>query len=319
MNPLPDVTADPFGPFCINAGALPDPVVDPWPGSFTWPSNSTDPLVIGGGDHEVAYSFTDANECTSSLTIPFTIQDTTDVVFDSIHACIDADPFDLHPFVDLPEGTFSALYDGSIWTPLPGLFDPAAVFPAPIAAQQIGIRYDYTNAQGCVSTNDTVLTVHPLPQVQFSAADVCTYSTLSITNTSAITSGTIQTWAWAITGQPLLTSEQVGPFAYPVADTLSISLTATSDRGCADTMEEEVIIHPVPVAAFTSADACQYDTVPYADQSTIAWNSGVDVIDTWDWRFGDGLDATGTDPTHAWQLWGPYTDRLIVTSAFRLR
>lgn len=316
VNPLPDVTAEPFGPFCIDAGTLPVPVVAPVPGSFAWPSNSTDPLIIGGGNHEVVYSFTDANGCTNTLAIPFTIHDTTDVTFDSIHTCIDADPFNLHPFVDLPGDTFYARYDGVTWTPLPDLFDPAALLPAPTAAEQVGIRYLYTNANGCESTNDTVLTVHPLPQVQFSAPDICSYSPLDITNSSTITSGAIDTWAWNITGQPTLSSEQAGPFAYPVADTLNVSLTATSDRGCANTVEEEVIIHPVPVASFTSSDACQYDTVPYLDQSTIEWNAGVDVIDTWDWRFGDDQGATGTAPTHAWQLWGSYADTLIVTSAF---
>ena len=29
VNPLPDITADPFGPFCIDTGELIDPVVDP--------------------------------------------------------------------------------------------------------------------------------------------------------------------------------------------------------------------------------------------------------------------------------------------------
>ncbi|WKZ65442.1 MAG: PKD domain-containing protein [Flavobacteriales bacterium] len=318
VNPLPDVTADPFGPFCINAGTLPDPVVFPSPGTFTWPSpdNSPDPLVIGSGAHEVEYAHTDANGCSTTLAIPFTIHDTTAVVFDSIHACINADPFDLNPFVDLPGGTFSARYDGTVWTLLPALFDPGALVPAPTAAQQVGIRYIYENTEGCVSTNDTVLTVHPLPQVQFSAPDVCTYSPLTITNTSTITSGTIESWAWDIAGQGQLDSEQVGPFDYPVPDTIPVSLTATSDRGCVGFLDEEVIIHPVPVASFMSDDACQYDTVLYTDASTIGWNSGVDVIDTWVWHFGDGLDDVGPAPSHAWQGWGAYTDTLIVTSAF---
>lgn len=319
VEPIPNLIVEPFGPFCANTGQLPVPVVtadQAGQGEFTFASGWPNSITLLGNQQDIEYNFTSDNGCTSSLNIPFTIHDTTDVVFDSIHACIDAEPFDLQPFVDLPGGTFLARYAGVSWIQLPDLFDPAAVLPVPSAAEQVGIRYIYTNAQGCVSTNDTVLTVHPLPQVQFGAPDVCTYSPLAVNNTSTITSGTIATWAWAITGQPTLTSEQVGPFAYPVADTLSISLTATSDRGCANTVEEEVIIHPVPVASFTSADACQYETVPYLDQSTIAWNSGVDVIDTWDWRFGDGSYATGTEPTHAWQLWGTYTDTLIVTSAF---
>ncbi|HNR53786.1 MAG TPA: PKD domain-containing protein, partial [Flavobacteriales bacterium] len=316
VNPLPAIAAEPFGPFCINSGPLPDPDIDPDLGSFSWPSNSTDPLVIGGGPNMVTYAYTDGNGCTSTLDIPFAIHDTTAVVFDSIHACINADPFDLTPFVDLPGGTFSARYDGTVWTLLPALFDPGALVPAPTAAQQVGIRYIHQNAEGCFSTNDTVLTVHPLPQVQFSAPDVCTYAPLTITNTSTITSGTIESWAWDISGQGPLSSEEVGPFDYPVPDTIPVSLTATSDRGCVGSLDGEVIIHPVPVASFISDNACQYDTVLYTDASTIAWNSGVDVVATWVWRFGDGGDAMGPSPSHSWQLWGTSTDTLIVTSAF---
>ena len=319
VEPIPELEVGPFGPFCANAGQLPVPLVtvdQAGSGEFTYPSGWPNSTTLLGSQLGIEYNFTSDNGCSSSLSIPFTIHDTTDVVFDSIHACIDATQFDMQPFVDLPGGTFSARYDGSTWTTLPDLFDPAAVIPAPIAADQIGVRYLYANAHGCVSTNDTVLTVHPLPEVAFSAPDVCAYSPLVITNNSDITSGTIDTWEWVITGQPTLISEDVGPFAYPVADALSVSLTATSDRGCANTEEVEVLIHPVPVASFASADACQYDMVPYLDQSTIPWNVGVDVIDTWDWRFGDSLDATNTSPTHAWQVWGSYTDTLIVTSAF---
>ncbi len=95
VNPNPILSADPYGPFCLNDGNLIDPIVNPLDGSFTWPLGNQSTESLGSGPHEVIYDYTDSNGCTSSIDIPFTIHDTTDVTFLDMFACIDADPFDL--------------------------------------------------------------------------------------------------------------------------------------------------------------------------------------------------------------------------------
>lgn len=328
VNPLPTLTFEPYGPFCINEGALPLPVVAALPigGSESWslPTGFPDPELLGPGcQHQIVYTYTDGNGCSNSIDIPFCIDDITLVPFlDSIHVCIDTPPLALGAFVGLAGGSFYVLYDGSTWTPVPtAQFDPGLVLPPPTTAQQVGIQYHYTNAAGCISINDTVATVHPLPQLAVLAPEVCLYTLLAITNNSSITSGTVTEWTWLITGQGTFDMEQIPGLAYPGADTVGIQLNAISDRGCEAMLDVQTIVHPVPVAAFTVSDACQYDTVPYTDLSTIEWNSGVDVIDQWDWRFGDSLGTTGPNPTsHVWNNWGnTFTDTLIVTSIFGCR
>jgi len=328
VNPIPTLTFEPYGPFCINEGDLPLPVVAALPigGSESWslPAGFPDPEVLGPGcQHQIVYTYTDGNGCSNSIDIPFCIDDITVVPFlDSIHVCIDAPPLALGAFVGLADGSFYVLYDGSTWTPAPtAQFDPGLVIPPPTTAQLVGIRYHYTNAAGCISINDTVATVHPLPQLAVFAPEVCLYAPLTITNNSSITSGTVSEWTWLITGQGTFDMEQIPGLPYTGPDSVEIQLSAVSDRGCTATLELQTIVHPVPVAAFTISDACQYDTVPYTDLSTIEWNSGVDVIDQWDWRFGDGLGATGPNPTsHIWNNWGnTFTDTLIVTSTFGCR
>lgn len=317
VNPLPELTAEPYGPFCINAGDLSDLVVGPLapPGVSGWdfPVGYPSPLGMGTACDTITYTYTDMLGCTNSIPIPFCILDTTDVTFDSIHVCIDAPPFDLTPYIDFPGGTFQALYNGSVWTALPTLFDPADVIPQPFAAQEVPIRYLYTNGDGCTSINDSVLTIHPLPDLFITAPEVCAYDPLVIDNNSVIPSGAISTWAWSITGQtpPILTTEQVGPFLYPAGpQAILITLDAVSDRGCTAHLDHNALIHPVPVADFTVADGCQWDEFQYADLSSIEGGGPF----TWAWLFGDGAPSTDQNPLHPWEVWGPFTDRLIVTS-----
>ncbi|MBK6829400.1 MAG: PKD domain-containing protein [Flavobacteriales bacterium] len=309
VNPLPLVTAGPYGPFCINGQALDYPTISPNapPGSSSWqpPLGFPDPIMIGAGcDSVITYTYTDTLGCANSIVVPFCINDTTAVAFDSIHVCMDAVPFDLSPFVDLPGDTFQTLYDGLAWSVLPSVFDVSLISPQPTSAFEVPIQYLYTNAVGCTSTNDTVLTVHPLPDLDILADDVCAYDSLEILNASTITTGSISIWNWDIQDQGIFNTQQVGPFDFE-PDTVAITLEATSDRNCVSSMTHNVIIHPVPVAGFTSADECQHDTVLYVDQSTILWNTGVDVIDTWDWRFGDGSPSIESNPEHLWSIWGP--------------
>lgn len=310
VNPLPTLNADPYGPFCCNDPApLSLPVVvstaPPGTGSFTQPPCWSVPGGCCGSSDAITYTYTDPLGCTNSIVIPFAINDTTAVTFDDIHVCIDAVPFCLEPYASLPGGVFDVRYQqNDPWVELPDcFFDPALITPQPTAAFHVPIRYRYTNADSCTSTNYWQVTVHPLPQVGFTAPDVCAYDPLVITNTSTITSGSVDEWQWNITGQPVLIDQHIGPFAYD-PDRVAITLTATSDRGCVAQYSDTTTVHPVPVAAFTAPDACQYVEVQFTDQSTIAWDTPPDVIDTWEWDFDSNgtVDGTAQHPAH------PYTD-----------
>lgn len=320
VNPLPVLTADPYGPFCINEGLLPCPSTYPAPGSGSgdsWsPACPINPIVLLGGDHIITYHYTDAFGCTDSLHIPFTINDTTAVAFvDSMHACVGADSMNLQPFVELHPGTFQVNYSGvpGAWVNEPsGFFHPLWGTTMPCPTVEVPVRYNYTSS-GCTSRNDSVILLHPLPQPLFTANDICAYDSLNIINTSAIGCDSITDWQWTIPehGSPI--TENVGPFLY-AAGTRTITLSATSNYGCADTYAHDVVVHPVPVAAFSAPDSCQYDAVPYTDQSTIA---APDVITAWHWGFGGSPpNADSQNPAHTWQDYGDFTVTLTVTSDF---
>lgn len=322
VHALPVLTAAPFGPFCLNDGPLPNPVVgttNPAEAEvWTWPGNTNVAIEIGAGPGSVGYVLTDVNGCKAAIEVPFMINDTTAVTFDPISACTDTDPIQLEDHASLPGGTFLAQYQpgSTVWITLAdGLFDPAYINPLPLAEQAFPVRYAYTNAMGCTSRNDTQVLLYPLPQPAFVSADACAYDPLPITDASTIGSGAITGWHWEVTGQGSLTGQVLPPLLFNGPDTVNIALTTVSDQGCVSTATGTVLVHPVPVAAFASADACQYQDVVYANASTLAWPG----ILSMDWRFGDGSTTTGNDPVHQWDAWGAFTDTLIVSSEFGCR
>ncbi len=328
--------AQPYGPFCSNEGQQAYPIVAPIPllGSSSWsslppepnwsasaPNPAADGLTSMLNPHIITYHYTNSYGCTDSIHIPFTVNDTTLVTWSPdtnlYHICRNASPILLAPLISHPGGSFE-VDCGSGWESVT-VFDPA-VCSLFLDCPEVPLRYTYTNADNCTSVTDTILYVHPLPDPGFTVEEVCSYDSLEIVNTSTIACGAIDVWFWEITGQPDHVDGEVPPFLYGMEQLVAITLTATSDRGCSASYGDTTVVHPVPHADFTVPDACQYDTVSYTDLSTIAWNNGVDVIDQWNWLFGDGGTSTVQHPQHPWNLWGgSFTDRLIVTSLWGCR
>jgi gliding motility-associated-like protein len=85
----------------------------------------------------------------------------------------------------------------------------------------------------------------------------------------------------------------------------------TGINGCADTVSQQVQVHPVIVAAFTTSGApyCVGSEVTFTDLSTA--NPGA-----WAWSFGDGSTSTAQNPTHSYSDSGTYIVQLAVADNF---
>lgn len=93
----------------------------------------------------------------------------------------------------------------------------------------------------------------------------------------------------------------------------TVMLVATNAFGCTDTTYQDVLVHPVPVAAFTALPVNQQypnATVTFTNTSTTGSFSYI-------WDFGDGNgDLTMNPPPHMYATWGTYDIELIVSSPF---
>lgn len=170
--------------------------------------------------------------------------------------------------------------------------------------------------KGCSASTNTAVTVNPKPVASFGLPDVCLPSgSASFASTSTISDGSQAsfTYAWSFGDggtaniqNPIHVFTSTGPF--------NVSLTVTSNQGCADVKTQTMnTIYAEPQAAFSSATSvCAGTGISFTDQSTAPGSS----VTQWLWDFGDGSPtSTQQNPTHNYAAPGNYTVKLTVTSA----
>ncbi len=164
------------------------------------------------------------------------------------------------------------------------------------------------NATGCASYVTKQLEIKPFPDAGFVFADNCEGIPIQFTDTSLITSGTISSWNWNFgtlgnsnDQNPVITPSNPG--LYP------LSLTVTSDNGCASVINDTLVIFTNPVAAFVPDPL--YGSPPLIVNFTN--NSAGGIL--YNWNYGDGTTGSGNNPSHIFQDTGVYNITLVATNA----
>lgn len=183
----------------------------------------------------------------------------------------------------------------------------------PAAAGTYTVQLSATTDKGCTNTNSSAITVNAKPVVNFSLPVVCLPGgAAQFNDQSTVTGGTITGWSWnfgdagtAATQNPSHTYSTAGPF--------TVSLTATSNNGCANTGTQTLsTVYAEPQAAFTAPlEVCLGAAVNLTDNSTAAGSS----VTQWNWNFGDAGTSTQQNPSHTYATAGTYTITLNITSA----
>lgn len=164
--------------------------------------------------------------------------------------------------------------------------------------------------QGCADTVVKPIVVNPKPISFFTATNVChTYAT-TFDNLSLIPQGSITGWLWYY-GNGGASNAFNDSYTYNQWGNYKVTLIAISDSGCKDTSEVFVDVFPNPEPDFTLSTACQYDTLQFVDNSTIAAGS----ITQWYWDFGDGSPSSSqTNPVNIFYTASTYNIKMVLTS-----
>lgn len=136
------------------------------------------------------------------------------------------------------------------------------------------------------------ITVNPNPVANFIASNkICIGSPMNFTDLSSVGTGFIAQWAWNLDGSGASFSTTQNPqYTIQPEGTHSVTLTATTDKGCVNTITYPVYINYIPVAAFTGGgQGCPVLTVNnFTDGSSVT--PPAQVI-SWNWDFGNGATA----------------------------
>lgn len=183
----------------------------------------------------------------------------------------------------------------------------------PAAAGTYTVQLSATTDKGCTNTNSSTVTVNAKPVVNFSLPVVCLPAGVAQFNDlSTVAGGTITGWSWNF-GDAGTAATQNPSHVYATGGPFTVSLTATSNNGCASTGTQSLTtVYAEPQAAFNApVEVCLGAPVNLTDNSTAAGSS----VTQWNWNFGDATTSTVQNPSHTYAAAGTYTITLNITSA----
>ncbi|TRX62715.1 PKD domain-containing protein [Fulvivirga sp. M361] len=166
-----------------------------------------------------------------------------------------------------------------------------------------------TTSNGCVAEDQVEIQEKALPVANFTVPPGCVLSNVNFTNTSTSLDGTM-TFLWDFGDG--ITSTEVNPsHAYQTDGIFTVRLTATSTFGCENIFQDDVVIAPLPEAAFEVIEVCEGEATQFHDQSTVP--AGFSIIN-YLWTFGDGNSSGDSSPQHTYATEGVYIAALRVIS-----
>ena len=178
---------------------------------------------------------------------------------------------------------------------------------------------------GCTDTVSKSIDVHAKPVAAFSFDNVCEIDSAYFNDSSYVASpDSIVSWEWFFGDGN--TSTQISPsHIYENYGSFIVELIVNTNNGCADTLQDLVIVSPNPIADFTADDfnVTTEDLVNFTDLSpgTSILPDTVDIVN-WFWDFyyptnGAGDSTTSAqNPTYFYTDTGTYQIQLIVTNEY---
>ena len=157
------------------------------------------------------------------------------------------------------------------------------------------------NTAGCFDTIQKAVVVKELPVPSFSTTGpYCVGSYFSLTNTSTLNGGAIQSQQWTNSIFGMFTSQNP-QVLFSQAGNHLINLVVTGTNGCVDSTIGNVLVHSLPTADMTLQNVCEGDNSQFIDQSV----SGSSIT-AWSWNFGDGDSSSIQNPIHIYANDGTY-------------
>lgn len=169
-----------------------------------------------------------------------------------------------------------------------------------------------TDSNGCISSTSAIVEVNPLPQASFTSNEVCEGSSTTLTNTSTISAGTLQSADWSVSPVTSSGNNSV-THIFPSGGTYPVTLTVTSNKGCTSSITQNVIVHYNPVINITSdkVEGCEPLCVNFFDQSTV---TNANIVN-WNWKSNNEIISSDKNPNYCFTNDGHYNIQLEVVSS----
>jgi PKD repeat protein len=168
-----------------------------------------------------------------------------------------------------------------------------------------------TTNNNCINTITQPVTVNPIPNVVFTANNVCQGNSTNYINNSTISSGSISNYIWDYTsdGTPDNTNQNASN-TFAASGTYTTQLMAISNLNCIQTFTQVINVYPNPVVQFSSQAVCFGAPIVFTNSSSIS--SG--LISSYTWSFGDAASSSIANTQHLYNSYGNYNVQLTAIS-----
>jgi PKD repeat protein len=181
-----------------------------------------------------------------------------------------------------------------------------------------------TNTDGCQDTIAKTVIINQLPLANFTADTACLGSVTTFSSATSVPHApSIISYSWDFGDLSGHSSLPNPTYLYTSYGIFNVTLTIVNSNGCINSTTKQVLVHPLPIPAFTYTNPnCLGALVQYTNQSTTVTGYLGSIV-TWDWHFGDGspdviINAPGGNPNVSHTFIGnatPHTVRLTVTTS----
>ncbi len=166
-----------------------------------------------------------------------------------------------------------------------------------------------TTNNNCSSVYSNTIEVYPLPNIQFSTANVCANTSITFTNQSSIQVGQIVNYQWSFSNNT--TSQNINPqLNISIPGVYSATLTTISNNNCIATDTQTFEIYALPQASFIINNSCAGTVLTPTNLTSISSGN----IAAYQWLFGNNQYANQANPTIVYGNAGNYTISLTATS-----
>ena len=211
-----------------------------------------DPVTAGGaGTYNLSYSFTDGNGCANSVTSTITVDTLPTITWTAFN-----DICDNAPAITLSEAApAGGSYSGT--GVAGGQFDPAATG----GAGNYTITYNYTDGNGCSSSDDQSITVNPSPVVDLGGDTTLCNNIPTVT----LDAGSGASYVWSLDGLTLSnTTQTINVDGATGSGTYTV--VVTNAFGCEG--EDEVVVDFTEICASVNTTFADNVSVTYYPNPT---------------------------------------------------
>lgn len=245
---------------------------------------------------------TDANSCSSTDDVDVTV-----LPAEQVSAGADVDTCSGKPIGINATGNGVSFS----WSPSSGLSSSSIASPVATLTSTTQYTVTMTDANGCTSSDNVTVLIDPIPVPAFTAAAVCNLDPTVFQNQSSVSSGTIASYAWDFDDNN--TSSVANPSnTYLLPGNYNVQLTVVSDKGCVDSITNQVTVHPNPIVDFEAVpdDGCAPLDIQFNDLSTISTGNNV----SWLWTIQSAGTSNSQNTSNTFSSVGQYDVTLTVTS-----